>query len=99
MFYSIIILIAHLPEERSRYIEPIQMRLVNNVLRRVHIYSGLARGEPGGHGLSIPEIRMVESGGPGCLIHKVAKYRGHKDACVRISFPVIYPKKFVVIQI
>ena len=37
------------------------------------------------------EIRMVGNGWPitGCLIHRVTKYSGFQDACVRFSFQVL----------
>ena len=40
-------------------------------------------------------ISVVILGGPiiGCLIHRVIKYRGYKDTCVRFS------KKFVIMKI
>ena len=37
------------------------------------------------------KIRVAGNGGPitGCLIHRVTKYKGHKDVCVRLSFLVL----------
>ena len=53
--------------------------------------SGVARGEPRGHALQSRTIRIVGNSGPiaGCLINRVTKYRGYKDACVRLSFPIL----------
>ena len=35
--------------------------------------------------------RVMGKGGPitGCLIHRIAQYIGYKDACVRLTFPVL----------
>ena len=64
--------------------------------------SGVARGGPGGHSpQSQKQIRMVLNGGPitGCLIHRVTKYRGFQDACVRCVFPVLPFAKILIIYI
>ena len=52
------------------------------------LFNGVARG---GHAPQSREIRVVGNGGPitGCLIHRVTKYRGYKDARVRLSFLVV----------
>ena len=59
------------------------------------IFSGVTL--TGGHGAmpTHPPIQENADGGErrtnitGCLIYRVTKYRGCKDACVSFSFPVL----------
>ena len=46
------------------------------------------------------KIRMVGTGGTitCCLIHKVTKYTGYEDTCVRVSFPVLPFRKEIIVQ-
>ena len=58
------------------------------------------RGRGGGQGAMLPnpgKNMMVGNGGPiiGCLIHRVTKYSGFQDACVRFFFPVLYFRKIL----
>ena len=48
------------------------------------------------------KMRMVGNGEPinGCLFHRVTKYRGFQDFCVRFSFSALtFRKTIVIIQI
>ena len=76
-------------------------RILAVFLVRCIAASGVATGGQS-HPQSRNNIRMVENEGPmtGCLIHRITRYNGFRDVCVRFYFPVLpFRKTIVIIQI
>ena len=75
-------------------------RFYTACLGKINPSSLILRGARG-HGPNPGKNRIVGNEGPitTCPIHRVTKYSGFQDACVRLSFPVPFRKIIFIIEI